>query len=173
VNWEANRIAVQSPKTERHGKATRIIPLFPELKPHLERSFELAPEGAVYVVDERYRKASLRPGGRRNANLRTTFEKIFKPAGLEPWPRLFQNLRASRETELVDRFPVQTVVNWLGNTPTVALKHYLMTPNDHFERAVRGGHESANETTQKTTQQVGRNASQYTASGQFGQVVWQ
>ena len=52
-----------------------------------------------------------------NANLRTTFGKILRRAGLEPWPRLFHNLRASRETELVEKYPVQVVTSWLGNTP--------------------------------------------------------
>ena len=57
INWETNRIVVQSPKTKRHGKPTWMIPLFSELREHLETSFELAPEGAVWVVDERFRKA--------------------------------------------------------------------------------------------------------------------
>ena len=73
-----------------------------------------------------------------NANLRTTFGKILRRAGLEPWPRLFHNLRASRETELVEKYPVQVVTSWLGNTPSVALRHYLMTTDDHFAAAVKG-----------------------------------
>jgi hypothetical protein len=57
----------------------------------------------------------LRPGGERirhyairNAtqNLRTQFLKIIKRAGLKAWPRLFHNLRASRQTELMQRFPI-------------------------------------------------------------------
>jgi len=67
----------------------------------------MAPEGAVYVVDERFRKALKPDGSWGNCNLRTTFEKIIERAGLTQWPRLFHNLRASRETELVERFPVQ------------------------------------------------------------------
>jgi hypothetical protein len=78
-----------------------------------------------------------------NANLRTTFEKIVRRAGLQPWPRLFQNLRASRETELVETYPVQAVTSWLGNTPSVAMRHYLMTTEEHFEAAVRGTAEAA------------------------------
>jgi integrase len=152
VNWADDRIVVQSPKTEHHAdKATRTIPLFPEIRDHLERSFELAPEGAVYVIDERFRKAAMGPGGWANANLRTTFEKIIKRAGLQPWPRLFHNLRASRETELVKEYPVQVVTSWLGNTPRIALRHYLMVRNEDFEKAVVRGDEK---TAQKTTQQA-------------------
>lgn len=78
---------------------------------------ELAPEGAEFVVDAKFRKAAMGEAGWMNANLRTTFEKIVKRAGLQAWPRLFHNLRASRETELVEAYPVQVVTSWLGNTP--------------------------------------------------------
>ena len=62
VDWDAGRIVVQSPKTEHHaGKASRTIPLFPELRPILAEAFDLAPEGAVYVVDEKFRKAAKGP----------------------------------------------------------------------------------------------------------------
>jgi hypothetical protein len=80
-------------------------------------------EGTVYVVDERFRKAALGPGGWANANLRTTLTKIVRRAGLQPWPRLFHNLRASRETELAESFPIQVVTSWLGNTPNIAMRH--------------------------------------------------
>jgi len=138
VNWDTGRIVVQSPKTEHHaGKASRAIPLFPELRPVLAEAFELARDGAEYVVDEKFRKAAMGPGGWINANLRTTFAKIVGRAGLSPWPRLFHNLRASRETELIERFPIQVVTAWLGNTPKIAMRHYLMTTDSHFEAAIR------------------------------------
>lgn len=124
VDWEAGRIVVTSPKTEHHpGKGTRKIPLFPELRPILAEAFELAPEGAVYVVDGNHREAANTASGWRNCNLRTTFEKIVKRAGLTPWPKLFHALRASRETELAKEYPIHVVTSWLGNTPRIALKH--------------------------------------------------
>jgi integrase len=101
VDWEARRIVVQSPKTELHpGKASRTIPLFAELRPILAEAFDLAPDGAEYVVDGNHRKAANTPGGWPNCNLRTQFERLVKRAGLQPWPRLFHAMRASRETEL-------------------------------------------------------------------------
>ena len=36
--------------------------------------------------------------------LRTTLPKNIKRAGLAPWPKLWQKTRASRGTELVERF---------------------------------------------------------------------
>ena len=35
-------------------------------------------------------------------------------------------------------FPLQAVTDWMGNTPKVALRHYLMTTDTHFDAAVRG-----------------------------------
>jgi len=77
IDWDAGRIVVTSPKTEHHpGKASRTIPLFPELRPILAEAFDLAPEGAVFVVDERMRMSAQGDAGWRNCNLRTTFTKI-------------------------------------------------------------------------------------------------
>jgi integrase len=143
VDWAAGRIVVTSPKTAHHvGKASRTIPLFAELRPILGEAFNLAPDGAVYVVDGNHREAANTASGWRNCNLRTQFERIVKRAGLQAWPRLFHALRASRETELVEAYPVQVVTGWLGNTPRVALRHYLMTTDEHFDAAVKGGAKS-------------------------------
>ena len=136
IDWANERITVHSPKTEHHpGKDTRTIPLFPELRPVLEEAFDAAPEGAVYVVNEKFRKAAMGPRGWRGCNLRTTMEKIIKRAGMTPWPRLFHNMRSSRETELCERFPVHVVTAWLGNTPEIARKHYLQVTDEHFRQA--------------------------------------
>ena len=149
---------VDSPKTEHHpGGAFRIVPIFPELRPYLESSWDAAESGAVYVVPERFRRAALKAGVWRSVNLRTTFEKIVKRAGLHPWPKLFQNLRSSRETELMEEFPSHVVVSWIGNTAPVALRHYLQVTDEHFARAVAGKHpfstdEVAHFSTQQTTE---------------------
>ena len=94
VDWERGRIAVHAPKTEHHEDGgERSIPLFPELRPHLETAFDEAEEGAEFVIT-RYRDT--------NTNLRTRFTKIIRRAGLKAWPKLFHNLRATRETELAE-----------------------------------------------------------------------
>lgn len=68
-----------------------------------------------------YRKSSDGPNGWVNTNLRTTFEKIVRRAGLEQWPRLFQNLRSSCETDLMKRHPMPTVAAWMGHSIEVAV----------------------------------------------------
>src|SRR3972149_1258223 len=74
VDWERSRITIRSPKTAHHpGGGVRQIPLFPELRPYLETVFDEALEGSEYVITK-HRISS--------GNLRTTFEKIIKRAGL-------------------------------------------------------------------------------------------
>jgi integrase len=149
IDWHKERITVISPKTAHHpGQGQRVIPLFPELIKPLQEVFETTPIGAVHVIT-RHRAQAESPGGWRNSNLRTTFEKIIRRAGLVPWPRLFHAMRASFETDLVERFPVQTVAAWLGNSPKIALKHYLRVLPEHFDKAVKGG----NRVAQKAAQQ--------------------
>jgi len=84
IDWEANKICVTSPKTEHlPGKGSRMIPLFPELRPYLDEAFEAVPEGVEYILG-RFRARAIGPKGWRNCNLRTTMEKIVKRAGLVP-----------------------------------------------------------------------------------------
>ena len=120
IHWSEGRITINSPKTEHHhGGESRIIPLFPELLPHLQEQFELADVGSVYVFSDRIRY---------HTNLPTTFKKYIKRAGIEVWPKVFQNLRSSRETELAEEFPMQAVCKWIGNSQPIAMKH--VSPSD-------------------------------------------
>lgn len=119
VNFADNRIVVRSSKTEHHeGGSSRIVPLFAELRPYLQQAFDEAEAGTLFVVNK-HRIGS--------ENLRTTFTKIIRRAGLVPWPRLFQNLRASRESELMREYDLATVCRWVGNSPAIAAKHYAMS----------------------------------------------
>ena len=139
VNWEKNRFTVRSPKTAHHdGKGSRVVPIFPELLPYLREAFEVAKPGTRYVI------ARHRDG---NANLRTQLTRIIGRAGLTTWPKLFVNLRSTRETELAERFPLHVVTAWLGNSPDVARKYYLQTTEEHFARAA--GEEAQQKVEQK------------------------
>ncbi|MBN1362962.1 MAG: site-specific integrase [Sedimentisphaerales bacterium] len=129
VDWEKGKMLVRSPKTEHHaGGESRFVPVFPELRPYLMQVFEAAEPGAVHCIT-RYR--------RRTLNLRTQFLRILAKAGVKRWPKLFQNLRATRETELVEHWPEHVVCAWLGNTRLVARKHYLQVTEEHFEQAAQ------------------------------------
>jgi hypothetical protein len=69
--------------------------------------------------------------------LRTQMGRILERASIKLWPKLFQNLRSTRETELVQQgHPIHVVCAWLGNTPKVADKHYLQVTDADFQRAL-------------------------------------
>ena len=132
IDWSANRMTIHSPKTEHHvGKAMRVVPIFAELRPYLEDVFDPA---ADHVLPSLQREAVER-GDWRAVNLGTRFQKIVKKAGLTQWPKLWHNLRASRQTELEDQFPSHVVCAWLGNSVKVAAKHYLQVLDSHFTKA--------------------------------------
>ena len=76
----------------------------------------------------------------------------MKRTGLKPWPRLFHNLRSSRETELLESFPVHVVALWMGHDAKVNLKHYAQTTENHFARAI-GGEKSGAPGAQNQAQQ--------------------
>jgi len=128
ILWDSSRIVVNSPKTEHHkGHEQRLLPMFPELqKPLLEVS-EQAADGSVHVIT-RYRSVT--------QNLRTQLNRIVTSAGVLPWPKPFQNLRSTRETELKEEYPAHVVCGWIGNSGAVARKHYLQITDAHFAKAV-------------------------------------
>lgn len=130
VLWDQDRFCVRASKTEHHeGGEMRWVPIFPELRPYLEESFAKAAEGATYVITQ-YRTS--------NVNLRTQLMRIITRAGLTPWARIFQNLRSTRETELVETIPAHMACAWIGNSEKVARKHYLQVTDEHFRAAAQG-----------------------------------
>ncbi len=124
VNFAESKLLVTSPKTQHVDKPYRMLPdaVFGDVRPYLEDLFKVAKSrGKVkpsdYVIPRH---------GKERANLRTQFERFIKRAGLEPWPKLFQNCRSSRETELIYLgYQIHEVCAWIGNSPQVANDHYL------------------------------------------------
>ncbi len=108
--------------------------MFPELANALWELPET--EGTTFVI---YRH--------RGCNLRTRFSRIIKRAGVKPSPKPFHNLRSTRETELANEYPIHVVCKWIGNSPTIAMKHYLQMTDDHFKKAI-------GKAAQKTAQSV-------------------
>lgn len=140
IDWENQRIRVPSPKTEHHeGKASRIIPLFPELRQYLNEVWDSLGDKSAEFVINRFRDASM--------NLRTHLTRLMERAGVEPWGKPWQNLRISRQTELAKKYPLHVVCAWMGNSQPVAKKHYLKVTDDDYRQAIanpasEGGAES-------------------------------
>lgn len=124
VNWERRRLCVHSTKTERfEGRESRIIPLFPEIERELSDLFAMEVGDRLITLSSR--------------SFNTVFARIVQRAGYKPWPRLFQNLRATRENELIERgLPAHVVGEWLGHTAAVQAKHYLRVLDSYYETAL-------------------------------------
>lgn len=122
-DWDVGRGALTV-----HGKMNRVrrVPVAPELAVLLQETFDAAEPGATFVIT-RYRDT--------NSNLRTQLNRILGAAGVDSWPRLFHNLRASCQSEWTERYPLASVCRWLGNTPAVAAIHYLQARDSHFDAA--------------------------------------
>jgi len=138
ILWDKQRFVVQSPKT-----GYRVCPLFPELVPVLNEAWDIAADGAEFVVTKQRDATS---------NFRTTMTKIVTRAGLKPWPKLFHALRASRATELADNYPGHVAAAWLGHSSTVANKHYRQVTDDHFDSATKSAALCAVESAGNTLQ---------------------
>lgn len=145
VDWEQDRIRVPSCKTEHHeGKDCRFIPLFPELRGPLMEVFEQAPPGTEQVIT-RWRDTAV--------NLRTHFLRLIRRAGLKPWPKLWHNLRSSRQTELAEEYPAHVVCAWMGNFVSVAQDHYLQVRDEYFIAAAQGETAAARSTAESSEPQ--------------------
>ena len=131
IDWSKKLLTVRSPKTEHHaGHAVRMVPVSEELQPILFELFEMATEGDVLLFPKLVGSSG---------NLRTSFHKIIERAGHKPWPRLFQNLRGSCETDWVDHYPSHQVASWLGHSPSIAARHYLKHKDLHVQAATGTG----------------------------------
>ncbi|MBQ9016629.1 tyrosine-type recombinase/integrase [Candidatus Saccharibacteria bacterium] len=130
VNFDRRRLVVHSSKTSRYGKPSRLVPLFPEIAQELDDLFLDTDRAAI-----------LSPISETTA--RKTFAAIITRAGYSPWARLFQNMRATRENELIAAgYPQHVVADWLGHTSGVQSRYYLRTLDKYFDLATapkRGG----------------------------------
>lgn len=146
VRWESNEIVVTSPKTEHHeGGASRVIPLFKELREPLKEAWEsYGDEGNGYVIARHRSQADnielLRKSGWSCCNLGKPFVDILRKAGIPAWAKPFHAMRASCETDLINAgYDIKDVADWMGHSPEVAVKHYLRHRKESFDRAVKYG----------------------------------
>jgi integrase len=129
VNWEEGFIRVKDSKRQRHpGKEWRFPPIFPEIQEMLWEHFNSDRTDPVFIF---------KPRTVTDTALRNQLSRVCLRAGVMPWPKLWQNLRSTRETELVDMgVPLHVVCQWIGNTPAVAYRHYLQIFKEHSDRVL-------------------------------------
>lgn len=91
-----------------------------------------SPHGAI----PRGECADLRPQSER-FGLSNSREGGTSAGSVCAWPKLLHNLRASRQSELAAKYPLADVCRWMGNSPAVAARHYLMARDHNFAEAIR------------------------------------
>jgi len=126
INWANDCIHVHATKTEHHeDDGERIVPMFPELRGELTVLWEHPESDSVYVL----------PNIRHTTNVIPTLVRIIKRAGLKVWPKPWQNMRASRATELENEFGAHKATQWCGHTEKIAEAHYWMVTDDAVSEA--------------------------------------
>ncbi|WP_417744719.1 tyrosine-type recombinase/integrase [Rosistilla oblonga] len=129
IDWDKQEMLVRSEKTAHHvGQGSRRIPIFTDLLPFIEDAQELSEGMGEYLI-HRYRDGE--------SNLRTQLHRIIKRAHLTPWPKAFQNLRASRATDLVMHHPLHVVSQWTGHSIETMRKFYLQVTDEHRQAALK------------------------------------
>lgn len=126
IDWANERFHVHASKTEHHSdEGDRVVPLFPEVRKALDDLWEQIPEKTEYVIHRNHKLSNVNP----------QLGRIIKRAGLKVWPKRWQNLRATRATELERVFPSHVVTGWCGHTERIAEQHYWMTTEGDFTKA--------------------------------------
>ena len=147
INFKGSVIKIRSSKLAGYGqKGVRDIPLDPLLREALLKVGPGAPEDRVAL---RVTSAT--------TNMRKMLLTAVLRAGLTPWPRLFQNLRASCEMDWADWAGHHAAAAWIGHSLAISAKHYVRVRGDHFEKVTgRLVHNAIHDalTTQFTTQHV-------------------
>jgi hypothetical protein len=128
VDVLADRLRIDSPKT-----GERFFPLTPALRRHLGRAFEIATEGAEFIVEGETRRRG------QGETLRKPLLAACRRAGVPAWGKLFTNLRSSCATDLAEEYPAHVAGAWMGHSAAVAAKHYLQVTDEHFGRAAKSG----------------------------------
>ncbi len=153
IDWERNTILVNASKTEHHGDGQRTMPLFPELVPYLQELRAEAEPGAVFV----FRKLQ-----DKGYNPATHMRRIVSTACGTAWPKVFQNCRSTRQTELCQKFPNHVVASWLRNSTRIAEQFYLQTTEEQFLLALEG--EAIPEAVKAKSDQLKQNPKQQAAA---------
>lgn len=138
VDFAKKTIRITSDKTKKAGKGFREIPLFPELEKILADAWSVSDKATEYVVNGDIRPSKDKQG-RVTINLDKPFRKILQAANVKPWVKLFQNIRVTRENELIrENYAAHVVHAWMGHTKDVADANYLTVMESDFQKAVGG-----------------------------------
>jgi integrase len=116
IEWDKHRIQiVDSKKTKHHEKRhLRYVPMPLVLEDQLQELRRSVPSEASHVF----------PSLDATSNLRSSLLRVLKRAEVDPWPKLWQNLRASAATDFARQLPPHVAAAICGHTTQIAQEHY-------------------------------------------------
>lgn len=125
VLWDQGKMRVFSKKTRHHeGKDIRYVPLR-DIQDDLMTVYAQAEEGATNIIT-RFSES--------NTNLDKPLKVILHRAGVLLWPKLFQNMRGSCETDwLNEGHPAHVVAGWIGHSVKIQRANYAQITDGHFD----------------------------------------
>ena len=138
ILWNSGKIRISVPKKtsrieqKRGNFSQRFIPLFPEIQTALK---DFLRETGENTGENDFVFPEFDGSDKSGALLRKQFRAILKKGGIPEWPKLFNNLRATRDTELQESYSIHKVCSWLGHSPQISLKHYTQMTDEDFRRA--------------------------------------
>jgi integrase len=138
VDLAKRRMVVYSKKTHR----SRIVPISPALATLLQ---PLMGGSATDLLFPRTQSTS---------NYRTMLHRAIKSIGAKPWPKTFQNLRASCAQDINEMVPAHAAAKIMGHSITVASNHYVSVTDDHFRKITHPDEPVTEGATRKATQQA-------------------
>lgn len=112
VNQANGTVLIRAQKT----KSERLVPIPPEVANLLSKQYAVVPDGTAHVF----------PNLRHHSNTATTAAKMVAAAGFKTWGKFWNSLRASCETDMMDKHGLRKACMWVGNSPTIAMKHYSL-----------------------------------------------
>jgi|LauGreDrversion4_2_1035121.scaffolds.fasta_scaffold479619_1 integrase len=112
VDLDAGVMRIRAPKLRNHPTSIRDVPIMPEVEAALLRAKGTAT--SEYVM----------PRLRKHRNLGTRVVRLLESLGIPKWKKPVQNLRASAETDWMNRYGIEDATAWCGNSQRVAIAHY-------------------------------------------------
>lgn len=124
IDLREGTMRISSVKTMHHqGHEERYIPIFHQARAIIEKMHK--------------GQGDITSGMLSTNTLRKRLLDLCKKAGVKPWKKLWHNMRASCETDLMSDHDSHVVAKWLGHSMAIAEKHYLTVPPKELEKATR------------------------------------
>jgi hypothetical protein len=138
-----------SPKTAKKGKPNRLVPFFPNspIARVLNKEFERQGKPKIGFVIQDICNLNASDRSKTNwdqVNPATTLKRHIRKAGVQPWQKLCQNIRVTRENELLasGEYRSEVVHAIIGHTRKTFEQSYESLVLEDFKPRSRKGDDS-------------------------------